>query len=115
MKITDELIETIYQRATEYCIAKYGREPDRLRLNEGDLKADYIRYSCGDEDVDSYIINASNLTEDLDKVYDDRMKAKEEKRLQVMAELKKQQAFSVEQATRQRKIQYEKLKKEFEV
>jgi len=37
----------------------------------------------------TYNIDANNLTEDLDKIYDDRIKAEEESKLKMLAERKK--------------------------
>jgi len=50
MKITDELLETIYKRAMEYCVAKYGSEADELEIENGYLSANFVTYACGDRD-----------------------------------------------------------------
>lgn len=114
MEITENLIEKIYRRAMQYCVAKYGSEADEIELEDGCLQVNFVSYCCGDRYVESHTINTECLTQDLDKVYDERMKAESEARIKREAERKRQEKIRKERETRQRKAKYDELKKEFE-
>lgn len=114
MELTENLLETIYKRAMQYCVAKYGSEADEIELEDGYLQVNFVSYCCGDRDVESHTINAECLTQDLDKVYDERMKEEAEARVKREAERKRQEKIRKERELRQRKAKYEELKKEFE-
>lgn len=65
MTITKELLNTIYDRAVQYCIAKYGEKIDKITIwEDGGMVGTKYRYS-DDSDFD---FTVENLTEDLDKV-----------------------------------------------
>jgi len=79
MKITTDLLKTIYTRANQFAITKFGSEPNRLELDsDGTITARWIDYRCGDIDENTETITADNLTEDLDVVAAERAKRLEE-------------------------------------
>mgnify|MGYP003654977690 CR=1 FL=1 len=115
MEITKELIETIHERAREYCLAKNDVDPDYIKIMEdGTIEAIDISYWSGDREEAEYYINAEDLTEDLDKI----AKEREEKRLKdvdiakVKREKQKKQREEIDKINR--KAEYLRLKKEFE-
>lgn len=112
-QITEELLLNIHLRAREYAIAKCGRLPDTLELQEsGVILATYLDYH-GDY-IGSEEIYAENLTEDLDLVAAQRSAQIEEDRRKREIYEAAQKELRDRQAKEERRIQYNKLKKEFE-
>lgn len=117
MEITQELLETIYQRANQFAIANYSNgEPDSLQLqSDGTIQAEWVSYGrCGDRDIDTEYISATDLTADLDEVAKQRREREAETK-------KKQQEYDAEQKRirearekEQRRQKFEELKKEFQ-
>ena len=114
MEITQELLETIYTRANQYCLARYGKVADRVIINElGDIEAMwYPRCFNGDEEYET--ITADKLTADLDEVAKEReaenARIREfEKQRQINLQLQR----DAEKLVRDR-AEYLRLKKQFE-
>lgn len=112
IEITDELISAIYIRAMEFATAKWGKEPDRLEIDEyHNLGAVYDTYHCGERDTEKEIINISHLTKDLEQVAKERAAKLEaehkKKRLEQIARDEQRAKHEKEQ----RRIQYNNLKK----
>jgi hypothetical protein len=106
---------TIYKRAMQYCVAKFGGEPDELHLLEdGSFKAVNYVYWGGEEEKEEYYFDQSCLTQDLDSVYEERKKVEEEAREKQRIENEKREAERKIREKNKRKEQYLKLKKEFE-
>lgn len=114
MEITEKLLENIFKRSTEYCIAKFGNQPDEFLLENGFLCAIYREYCCGETTEKREIISVSCLSEDLEKVYDERIKKEAEERARKQAKLLEMKKLKEKQELLNRKLLYEKLKKEFE-
>lgn len=113
MEISEELIETIYKRAMQYCVAKYGKEPGEIHIDEGSFKA-VFGYTCyGEYNEDQEYFGVDCLTADLDEVYEQRMQAEAEEQKKREAESKRQNKIREEANQRNRKAEYLKLKKEF--
>lgn len=109
-----ESMLTVYKRAMQYCVAKFGGEPDELHLlDDGSFKVIYRRYSRG-EYTDEEYFDERCLTQDLDSVYEERKKAEEEAREKKRIENEKRDAERKKREQEQRKEMYLKLKKEFE-
>lgn len=114
MEITNELLETIYTRANQYCFAKYGKEADRLQLNEyGNIDAVWTGYNRGDDD-NYETVTAENLTADLDEVAKQRAIDEEAYREKERVRQAERQRQRDEEQLRNRKAEYLRLKKEFE-
>ncbi len=114
-QITTELLQTIYERANQYVITKYGKEPDRIELDtDGMITARFIDYRCGEVDEDTEYVSAENLTEDLDAVANERKQKEEAERIKRDAYNKEQEKLRNEREKERRKQDYLKLKKEFE-
>jgi hypothetical protein len=115
MEITSDLLQTIYSRANQFAITKFGSEPDRLELDsDGTITARWIDYRCGDMEEETEYISAENLTEDLDVVAAERAMRLEEERIKREAYEREQRRIREQREKEERKRQYEKLKKEFE-
>ncbi len=115
MEITQELLETIFNRAVQYHIAKYGNEPDKIQIeDDGTISGITEYYYCGSHETDSENFSASNLTEDLDeiarqrKVETDALIERQKKEA-----LEREKRFK-EEALEKRRQEYLQLKKEFE-
>jgi|688.fasta_scaffold1774223_1 hypothetical protein len=112
-QITTSLLQIIYNRAVEYCLAAYKHgEPDAIELEKDNTIWAIWRDEYGDNISEE--ISIENLTEDLDKVHAERMiKEAEEKRKRQewLVEKRKQEEI---QARDQRFRQFQELKKEFE-
>lgn len=101
----------------QYCVAKFGKEPDELHLLEdGSFKVVYSDMNCGpcEEDIDTEYFTEDCLTADLDFVYEERKRAEEKQR-----ELERANEVLLEIARRKRDQAekynlYIKLKREFE-
>lgn len=116
-QFTTEMIQALYDRAIQYSIAKYGSEPDRVRIEDGGqirvTYEDHGQYSC-ESDNDDYWINPEDLGADLDKLAEER---KERERLQRIEDEKRRERLKEQREKdekERRRIQYNKLKKEFE-
>ena len=114
-KLTEEVLKTIYKRAMQYCVAKYGSEASEIELEDGYINVNFVEYHCGERDVTSYIITADCLTQDLDEVYEERKRKEEEEKKKREYERIKQQQIREERERNQRRLKYEELKKEFGV
>jgi hypothetical protein len=116
MKITSELLQTIYTRAEQYAMARWDRKsPNQIELQEdGTIKVTWEYYRCGDYDYDYEYIDVENLTEDLDVVVQERKKKEEEARLAMEHERKFQEEKRLAQEKERRRAEYLKFKKEFE-
>jgi hypothetical protein len=114
MEITEKILETIFKRTDQYCLAKYGSEADEITLENGYIIVNFVDYHCGDRDVVSHTITVDCLTKDLDKIYEERKEEEEKRRKERKAERIKQQKLREEREKKQRRLKYEELKKEFE-
>lgn len=115
MNITEDALKTLHTRVAQYCIAKYGEEPDRLEIySDGSIAARFITYHCSETDETIESISLENLTEDLDAVAAERKRVMEEARKKQEEEQKRQNTLRIEREKQQRKEQYLRLKKEFE-
>lgn len=114
MKTTTEQLQNIYKQAMQYCVVKYGGEPDELHLLEdGSFKVVYHKYCRGEYTEEEYF-DASCLTQDLIQVYEERKKREEEERIKAEKErIKRQREYDAQQKEK-RKQEYLKLKEEFE-
>ncbi len=105
---------TIYKRAMQYCVAKFGEEPNELHLLEdGSFKVVYHKYCRGEYTEEEYF-DSDCLTQDLDSVYEERKKAEEEAIEKQRIENLKREEQRKQRELEERKQQYLKLKKEFE-
>ena len=115
MEITTELIKTIYKRANEAAIAKFGNgEPDTIELYEGGkIQVVWTAYNR-DCDDDKEFLNAEDLTADMDLLVEQRkIKEKEDRRLRDIYNIGQQKIRdNIDKINR--KSTYLKLKKEFE-
>lgn len=116
MEITEDLLEIILTRAGEYATTKYGKKPDYIKAysDENCLYAIYDVGCCGSYEEESELITAENLTEDLDVVVEERRKQVEEQRVKLEIYYAQQKKEREERELKNRKAEYEKLKKEFE-
>lgn len=112
--ITEQLIETIYKRAMQYCVAKYGSEPNNIILNDGSFSARWVTNCCGEYSEDSEYFEVEDLTADLDVLYIERKAKEQAERLAAENERKKREHDRKQQDKERRRNEYIKLKKEFE-
>ncbi len=114
MEITSELLKTIYTRANQYCFAKYGKEADKIQIDEyGNIEAMwYSRYNGSDDDYET--ITPENLSADLDEVAKQRAIEEEAQRERERIRQVQQQKEREAQQLQRRRDEYLKLKKEFE-
>lgn len=114
MELNNDLFKTLYERANQYAINHWGKEPDRLELEADYIRAVWDTYRCGDTDYEYEYISVENLTEDLDEVYQKRMAELEEQRKQAEIKRQKEQEERERRDKERRFNDYLKLKKEFE-
>ena len=114
MKTTTEQLQNIYKQAMQYCVVKYGNEPDELLLlKDGSFKVVYHKYCRGEYTEEEYF-DASCLTQDLVQVYEERKQKEEQQRIKAEQERAERQKLQDAQEKEKRKQEYLKLKKEFE-
>lgn len=112
MELTSELLRTIYIRANQFCFAKYGKEADRLHIDEyGNIEAMWYGRERGDEDYET--ITTEMLTADLDEVAKQREIENEIQRTKERIRQAERDKQREEQQRQQRKADYLRLKKEF--
>jgi len=116
MEITSELLQTIYTRAEQYAIARWGSgKPDRIEIEiDGTISVAWEKWRGGEYDCDTEEITVDNLTSDLDAVAEERRKKEEEARLVMERERKFREERRLAQEKEKRRAEYLKLKKEFE-
>jgi len=113
--ITSELLKKIHERANQFSLTKYGKEPTRIQLSEdGLLTAVFVNYHYGESDEDYEDISAENLTEDLEAVAKERKIKEEEERIKMEVYNKEQERLRNEREKERRRQEFLKLKKEFE-
>lgn len=114
-QITSELLQTIYDRAKQYALTKYGEEPDRIEIDsDGTITVRFIDYRCGEIDENTEYIVAENLSEDLDDVAKVRKEKEEQERIKREEYNKEQERLRKEREKETRRQNYLKLKEEFE-
>ena len=103
----------IYDRATEYSIAKWGNKPDRIIIMEdGNLEIVYIDYY--DHDDTTFAINLSDLSDDLDVFIKERKKIEEERRTNEERLRKKREERAKIQMEIEEKATYFRLKEKYD-
>lgn len=114
MNITTEDLKVLYERAEQYSIAKFGKNFERLHIDErGVLELRWSGYERGDDDNLEYV-EPEDLTQDLDILVAERKAKEEQERIRKaeLDEIAKQKHAAWEKSNR--KAQYLKLKQEFE-
>jgi hypothetical protein len=113
--MTTELLKKIYDRANEFSIAKYNKSIDTLEINDnGDLMLVYLEYFGGSYERDYTEVSIDDLSEDLDKLVEERKKKEEEQRIKLEIQRKEQKRIQDELEKERRRKLYLELKKEFE-
>ncbi len=114
MNVTEELLKTIYERCMQYCYAKFGEEPDEIKLLEdGSFEAVWHKYARGNYTEEEYF-KAEELTRDLDEVYAERKSEQAVKAQEYKEQREKQKRIQDKRDKEERKNKFEQLKKEFE-
>lgn len=109
--ITTDFLETLYRRANEFAITKWGKNPDIIAIDsDGTLTATFDGYERGDETYET--IKAEDLTADLDAVTKERAEELNQERIKQEAHNLKMHEQRLKKE--QRRQRYLKLKKEFE-
>ena len=115
MEITKEALITFYNRIEQYCIAKWKTTPDDISISgDGTINVTYNNYCCGHNDYESYEIELSHLTADLDIIVKER---KEQERLASIENKRVRDKNAEIRKVREkalRKAKYRELKREFE-
>jgi hypothetical protein len=115
MKITEELLKTIFERVEQVFIAKTGFKPDTIEMyDDGFNVSRSWNISYGGVETESEYIRAEELNSDLDDIIKDRKEKEKIERLKnekLREEAKKR--HELEQKIK-REIEYNKLKQEFE-
>ena len=113
-EITSELLETIYNRVNHVAIAKYGSEPNEIKLCGEYFEVVYSKSCYGEYYEDSEYVYPAELTIELDVLIEER-KIKEKKERQerrIQQEKERIERENIDKKIRERK--YLELKKEFE-
>lgn len=114
MEITESLIETIYKRVEQVFIAKMNHKPDRITLDEGYFTGSYsYGVAYGGQETESCSIYPNELTMDLDDIVKKREKREKLAKEEQDRTNKIRWAKDDERKKRERKANFEKLKKEF--
>lgn len=114
-EIKPELLQYLYKLSMQYCVAKFGKEPNKLEvLEDGSLKAVYCEYCHGEHYEDEQYFSADCLTHDLVEVYEMRKKAEEEAKRQQEEQRKRKEEMRIKMEKEERRIKYLELKREFE-
>lgn len=112
-EITSEFLKSLYNRANQFVITKFGSEPDRITIDcDGTLTAIFDGYERGDEVYET--IKAEDLTSDLDAVAKERAEKLEQERIKREAYNKEQERLKAIREKQERKKQFLILKEEFE-
>jgi hypothetical protein len=115
MKHTTELLQSLYNQATQYALAKYGTIPDAIIVqSDGTISAKWSYYSCGSWEDDYEYFTAENLDESLEAIAEERRRNEELARIAKIKQDEENEKRWKQEAKNKRKAEYLKLKKEFE-
>ena len=115
MDITKQQLIDLYKKIEERYKAIHGDEITTIEMDEdGNFIAKYEYYSCGDWETASMEITLDDLDLDISDVIADRKRKEEEKKILQKQRHEEMLKRENDEATKKRKLQYEKLKKEFE-
>ena len=116
MEIKEEQLITIHDRVEQVFIAKTGFAPETIELTADGYFYCTRSWSIpyGGTDYESEMINANDLTMDLDEHIRIRKIKEEEERIKREEKQRKDSERYEEAKKAERKKQYEELKKEFE-
>jgi hypothetical protein len=116
MEITPEVLNQIYERAEQVFLAKTGHKPQSIKLDSDGKLHCYRSFSIsyGGEETISRTLNAFDLTADLDQLIEKRKVHEAKKKEEQQIKNDKAKKIEDERKLRERKAQFEKLKKEFE-
>ena len=115
MDITKEQLIDLYKKIEERFKAINGNEPNLIEMyNNGGFIAKYEYFSCGDWESTSMEITLDDLALDIGDVIADRKRKEEEEKILQKQRHEEMLKRENDEATKQRKLQYERLKKEFE-
>ena len=115
MKVTTELIKTIFDRTTQYALAKYNEDPYGIEIYEdGTIEIQFDRSCCGSTDYDTHEVSAEDLSADFDELIKIRKAELEKKREKEAEERRKAKIIREKRELHQRKMQYLRLQREFE-
>ena len=115
MDITKEQLIDLYKKIEERYKAINGNELTSIELTEnGDFIAEESYYNGNDRESVSMVITLDDLVLDISDVIAERKRKEEEKMLLQKQRHEENLKHENEEATKKRKLQYEKLKKEFD-
>jgi hypothetical protein len=115
MEITTELIRTIYDRAEQYAIAKYGEKTYRVQLlDDGSISLVFGCSRYGEWEESSDEIEAKMLSADLDELAKQRKEEEEKQRIETLRIQEENRIRDEKRRKEQRRIEFINLKKEFE-
>ncbi len=113
MEITEELLKTLYKRVEQVYLARRNFKPDDVEFHDDGIfychTLDYDR-----EHICQEYISASDLSADLDKIIEERIKQEEIERKANEEQRKKQAEYRAKKEKDERMQKYLELKKEFE-
>ncbi len=109
----EDLIKTIYNRAKQVYIAKYGSSFEHLRIDDDGTiyGAEFNKY---DRDYEYSDIPLSELNDDLDKLIEQRLMREKQEKEEKELEMKRLSEQRKKDEKKHRQELYLKLKKEFE-
>jgi hypothetical protein len=114
-QITDELLQTIYNRAKLAAVAKFGNEqPDQIHIEDGGIICVvYKGYSREYDDTEEYL-NAQDLTSDLDILAMERTeRLDKERKERLIKEAEEKEEYNRKEKEK-RRVKYLELKREFD-
>lgn len=116
MIITEEILRIIRDRVVQVCIAKYDVEPSRIMIGEDygiECEHEYPVWGGG-TDIDTYHLDVNDLSADLDVLIKERKEKQEQERIKEEARRIEEKRLQEERAKERRRVEYLKLKEEFE-
>ena len=116
MKITDELLKTLYERLEQVFFAKTEYKPDTVQMYESGsfYCSKSWNVSYGGIETEGLHITAADLNSDLDEFVKERKAKQEIDRLHNEKRQKENNARHEKEKKEKRLVEFNKLKKEFE-
>lgn len=112
---TQEMLNLLYERCKQHCLAKHGVEIDHVQIVDGDVYGFYDNYSWGYSNPVSYDISIYEINnENYDKLIEERLENERIKKEKEKERVRLAQIEYNKRKEREEMEQYLALKNKFE-
>lgn len=115
MEFTKDNIQKLYKKVFSYSVARYGKEPDKVSIDEDcSIEVEFRQHYGGYIDVETESFEIDVLNTDFKEVFDERKEKERLAKIERDKKLKELRDTKAKQDKIKRKKKYQELKREFE-